>query len=49
MLECDVLDMKDDYDFKDKTSYFDNKQNERKKIKNDVSFINQIVFSSFCY
>lgn len=38
MLESNVLNMKDDYDFKDKTSYFDNKQNERKKIKNDVSY-----------
>lgn len=32
MFECDVLDMKDDYDFKD-----ENKQNEKKKSKFDVS------------
>lgn len=39
MLECDVLNVKDDYDFKDEVCYSENKQNEKKKSKPDVSFI----------
>lgn len=39
MLECGVLDLKDDYEFKDEVCYSENKQNERKKSKIDVSFI----------
>lgn len=35
MLECGILDMKDDYDFKDCS---ENKQNEKRKSKIDVSF-----------
>lgn len=34
MLECDVLDVKDEYDFKDKLC-----QSEKKKLKLDVSCI----------
>jgi hypothetical protein len=38
MLENCVLEMKDDYDFKDEIHYSENKQNEKKKSKTDVSF-----------
>lgn len=38
MLECGVLDMKDDYDFKDEYYCPENKQNEKRKSKVDVSF-----------
>lgn len=38
MLESGVLEMKDDYDFKDEIHYSENKQNEKKKSKADVSF-----------
>lgn len=44
MLECGVLDIKDDYNFKDNTCYFENKQNEKKKLKNDVSTIFKFTF-----
>ncbi|XP_060860672.1 testis-expressed protein 2 isoform X2 [Metopolophium dirhodum] len=37
MLECGISDMKDDYDFKNEVSYSENKQNEKKKSKTDVS------------
>lgn len=39
MLECGVIDINDDLDFKDKVCYSENKSNEKKKSKIDVSFI----------
>lgn len=39
MLACDVLDVKDEYDFKDKLCQSENKSNEKKKLKLDVSII----------
>jgi len=39
MLECGLLDIKDDYDFNDKVCYSESKQNEKKKSKTDVSFV----------
>lgn len=39
MLECGILDMKDDYDFKDEYYCPENKQNEKRKSKVDVSFL----------
>lgn len=38
MLENGVLEMKDDYNFKDDIFYSENKQSEKKKSKTDVSF-----------
>jgi len=37
MLECGISDMKDDYELTDQINS-ENKQNERKKSKMDVSF-----------
>lgn len=37
MLDCGISDMKDDYELTDQINS-DNKQNERKKSKMDVSF-----------
>lgn len=39
MFGCGVFNMKDDYDFKDEVCYSENKSNDRKKTKIDVSFI----------
>lgn len=39
MLECGLIDIKDDYDFKDKVCYSESKHNEKKKSKTDVSFV----------
>jgi len=44
MLECGISDMKDDYDFKNEVSYSENKQNEKKKSKSDVSLIISNIF-----
>lgn len=38
MLESGVLEMKDDYDFKDEVTNSENKENENKKLKTNVSF-----------
>lgn len=46
MLECGISDMKDDYDFKNEVNYFENKQNEKKKSKSEVSLI---IFSIFLF
>lgn len=46
MLECGISDMKDDYDFKNEVNYSENKQNEKKKSKSDVSLI---VFNFFLF
>lgn len=43
MLDCGALDLKDDYEFKDEVCYSENKQNEKKKSKLDVSFITQFI------
>lgn len=37
MLECGIFDIKDDYDSKDDICNSENKQNENKKSKIDVS------------
>ncbi|VVC35698.1 Hypothetical protein CINCED_3A022835 [Cinara cedri] len=37
MLGCGTFDLKDDYDLKDESCYFDNKLNDRKKTKLDVT------------
>lgn len=39
MLECGISDMKDEYDFKNEVNYSENKQNEKKRSKSDVSLI----------
>lgn len=36
MLECGMLDINDDYDFKDKVCYSKNKLNDKKKFKTNV-------------
>jgi len=46
MLECGLSDMKDDYDFKNEANYSENRKNEKKKSKSDVSLI---IFGIFLF